>query len=60
MHARDEVNGVVHEEQDLQVTHILGSKGKDRGGYNQTLENVDVMKSDKHHWKPTDDPTGGQ
>ena len=30
-------------EQDLQVTDILGSKGKDHGGYSQKLESVDVL-----------------
>jgi len=35
VHAHSEAGGVVHKEQDLPVTHILGSKGKDHGEYSQ-------------------------
>ena len=38
VHTLDKTSGVVHKEQDLPVTHILGSKGKDRDEYRQNLE----------------------
>jgi hypothetical protein len=45
VHARGEASGVVHREQDLPVTHILGSKGKDRSEYSQKLKSVNVLTS---------------
>ncbi len=42
MHARGEASGVVHKEPDLPVTHILGSKGKDRDEYSQKMKTVVV------------------
>ena len=43
MHARGEARGVVHKEQDLPVTHILGSNVEDHDEYNQKLKSVDVL-----------------
>jgi hypothetical protein len=42
VHARGEASGVVHEEQDLPVTTILGSKHKDRGECSQKFKSVDI------------------
>ena len=43
VHARGEANGIVPKEQDLPVSHILGSKGRDHGEYSPKLESVDVL-----------------
>ncbi len=43
MHTHGKANGVVHKEQDLPVTYVLASKGKDHNEYTQKLKRVDVM-----------------
>jgi hypothetical protein len=43
VHARGEGNGIVPKEQDLPVSHILGSQGRDHGEYCPKLESVDVL-----------------
>ena len=45
VYARSKATGVVHEEHDLPVTHVLRPKSEDRGERSQKLKSIDVLTS---------------